>query len=43
LRQRETILKKISKQKLEMVRLEGIQKEVQDLTTNITTTADEDV
>jgi len=28
---------------LEIVRLEGIQKEVQDLTTNISTTADDGV
>jgi len=54
MRERETILRKIRNQKqkiknlvgalqLEMVRLGRIQKEVQDLTTNISITADEDV
>jgi len=54
MRERETILRKIRNQKqkirnlvgalqLEMVRLQGIEKEVQDLTANIRTTADEDV
>jgi len=54
MRERETILQKIRNQKkqikhpvralqLEMVHIEGIQKEVQDLTTNINAAVDEDV
>jgi len=52
MRERETILRKIRNQRqkirnlvgalqLEMVHLEGIEKEVPDLTTNINTTADD--
>ena len=54
MRERETILRKIRNQKqkiknlvgalqLEMVRLQGIEKEVQDLNTNMDTSADDEM
>jgi len=41
--QKQKIKNLVGALQLDMVRLEGIQKEVHDLTTNISTTADEDV